>query len=138
MTQSVLKQLSSLPDMDTGQLERLWTNIFETAPPDHKNPIMMRRKLAWRIQEVAYGGLSKDAQNTINKLKKNPASKSPRKKNMPPVGTQLVRYWGDEEHRVMVLVDGFEYKSCKYRSLTQIATLITGTKWSGPKFFGLK
>ena len=59
-------------------------------------------------------------------------------KNMPPVGTQFIRHHGGEEHRVMVLKDGFEYRGCKYKSLTAIATKITGTKWSGPKFFGLK
>ena len=138
MTQSVLKQLSTLPNMNTKELQDVWTSIFDSEPPDHKNPTLMRRKLAWRIQELAYGGLSQDAKKTLEKLKKNPDQRAKRKKNLPPVGTQFVRYWGDEEHRVMVLVDGFEYKGCKYRSLTEIATMITGTKWSGPKFFGLR
>lgn len=138
MSDTVLKQLAALPKMNARDLEGLWLNIYEQEPPTHKNPNLMRRKLAWRIQELAYGGLSQDTQKKLDKLKKNPEYGAKRKKNTPPAGTQFVRYWGGEEHRVMVLVDGFEYKGCKYRSLTEIATLITGTKWSGPKFFGLK
>ena len=138
MEQTVLKQLSALPNMNIKELESVWDNIFDRAPPDHKNPTVMRRKIAWRIQEMEYGGLSKEIKTKLEKLKKNPRYGSKRKKSMPAIGTQLVRYWGDEEHRVMVLADGFEYKSGKYKSLTPIATHITGTKRSGPKFFGLK
>lgn len=137
MKNSVLTQLSALPNMDTDELESLWRNNFDNDPPPHKNPALMRRKLAWRIQELAYGGLAKDAQTRLKKLRQNPEYKSrQRKKAPPPVGAQYVRYWRGEEHRVMVLADGFfEYKGCKYKSLTAIATLITGTKRSGPAFF---
>lgn len=139
MTQTVLKQLSVLPDMGLDELETMWKNNFENDPPPHKNPALMRRKLAWRIQEIAYGGLATETQEKLKKLRQNPEHGSrKRSKRLPPVGTQYVRSWGDEEHRVMVLVDGFEYKGCKYKSLSEIARIITGTRWSGPKFFGLK
>ncbi len=65
-------------------------------------------------------------------------SKTKINKTLPAVGTVLEREHGGETHRVTVLRDGFEYRQCKYKSLTKIATHITGTKWSGPRFFGLK
>ena len=137
MTESVLAQLSMLPNMDTSELEAMWHNLFEE-PPASTNKTHLIRKIAWRIQEMAYGGLSEDTQSKIQKLQKNPEHGSKRKKGMPPVGTQLIREHGGLQHRVMVLEDGFEYQSCKYKSLSEIARLITGTRWSGPKFFGLK
>lgn len=136
MKNSVLAQLSALPKMDTDELETLWRNSFDNDPPPHRNPTLMRRKLAWRIQEIVFGGLTEDAQTRLKKLRKNPEYRArQRKKALPPIGAQYVRYWRGEEHRVMVLADGFEYKGCKYKSLTAIATLITGSKRSGPAFF---
>ncbi len=137
MTDSVLTQLSMLPNMDIKELESMWHNLFEE-PPANTNKTHLIRKIAWRIQEMAYGGLSEDTQSKIKKLQVNPEYGSKRKKGMPPVGTQFVRMHDGVERRVMVLEDGFEYQSCKYKSLSEIARIITGTRWSGPKFFGLK
>lgn len=137
MKNSALAQISALPDMHIQELEIMWNNVFDT-PPANKNKTYMIRKLAWRIQEMTYGGLSEDTKARLKKLQKNPSLGSKKKTGMPPVGTQFVREHDGEEHRVMVLEDGFEYRGCKYRSLSEIARLITGTRWSGPKFFGLK
>jgi hypothetical protein len=136
MNNNLLADISALPAMSVQELETLWQNTFEN-PPSSKNKPYMVRKLAWRLQEIRYGGLSEDTKIKLKKLRKNP-NLGKRKKGMPPVGTQFIREHDGEEHRVMVLADGFEYRGCKYRSLSEIARLITGTRWSGPLFFGLK
>lgn len=94
-------------------------------------------KVACPVQERAFGGLTEDTKRRIKKLQIKPPQK-PGVRNAPPAGTELEREWGGERHRVLVLRDGFEYRGCKYTNLTAIATKITGTKRSGPLFFGLK
>jgi hypothetical protein len=132
----IMTQLVNLPTMATPDLVTLWTSIFEV-PPHNKNKVFLIRKIAWRLQELAYGGLSDDTQTKIRNMH-DLTTKKTIKKNLPPIGTILEREHGNETHRVTVLRDGFEYRQCKYKSLTKIATHITGTKWSGPRFFGLK
>jgi hypothetical protein len=132
----IMTQIVQLPTMATPDLVTLWTSIFEV-PPHNKNKVFLIRKIAWRLQELAYGGLSDDTQTKIRNMHDLTVKKTI-KKNLPPIGTILEREHGNETHRVTVLRDGFEYRQCKYKSLTKIATHITGTKWSGPRFFGLK
>ena len=132
----MISQLANLPNMQTPDLVTLWQSIFDK-PPHNKNKVFLIRKIAWRLQELAYGGLSDDTQTKIRNMHDLKAKKT-LKKSLPPVGTILEREHGNETHRVTVLRDGFEYRQCKYKSLTKIATDITGTKWSGPRFFGLK
>lgn len=135
---NVLKQVAALPGMEYDELKKMWDNFFD-APPQSRNKVFMVRKLAWRIQELAYGGLPEETRQHIESLrKKEKIASKPRAASLPPIGTQLVREHDGEEHRVMVLVDGFEYRNCKYGSLSEIARKITGTRWSGPRFFGLK
>lgn len=129
-------QLARLPEMEMSDLSTLWNSIFDL-PPHNKNKVLMIRKIAWRLQELAYGGLSEESQNKIRTVHVPDRTKK-LKKTLPPVGTILEREHGGETHRVTVLKDGFEYRHCKYKSLTKIATNITGTKWSGPRFFGLQ
>lgn len=132
----ITTQLARLPNMPTADLITLWDSVFDK-PPHNKNNVFLVRKLAWRLQELAYGGLSEQTSAKIKNMHQvKPKTKSNR--NMPAVGTILERDHGGETHRVTVLRDGFEYRQCKYKSLTKIATLITGTKWSGPRFFGLQ
>lgn len=137
MTDCTIARIAALPQMDYKELRALWDELFD-APPNNANRDFMARKLAWRIQEIRYGGLSADTKSRLKKLRSNAGALRSRKKSLPPVGTQLIREHGGEDHRVTVLADGFEYRGCKYRSLSEIARLITGTRWSGPKFFGLK
>ncbi len=138
VNEHVLNQVMSLPGMEYQELKKLWDNCF-TDPPQSKNKAFMVRKLAWRIQELAYGGLPTETQEQIKTLqKKEKVIPRTRATTLPPIGTQLIREHKGEEHRVMVLADGFEYRNCKYKSLSEIATKIAGTRWSGPRFFGLK
>lgn len=135
--ESVINQLTALPDMSIAELKKMWGNLFET-PPQSSNKDFLVRKIAWRIQELAYGGLPDETRQRLRELRKKAETYNKKRRNLPPEGTILTREYDGEEHRVLVLFDAFEYRGCKYRSLSDIARKITGTKWSGPRFFGLK
>lgn len=138
MTDTVLKQITALASMDMAALRATWKDLYKTEPPKF-NRINIERRLAYRIQEIAYGGLSQETKVKLVKMKRHMEAgvreKSP---TTPPTGTVLVREYQGVEHRVSVLDDGFEYQGWRYSNLSLIARVITGTKWSGPLFFGLK
>lgn len=138
MTASVLQQLNELQEMDMSDLKETWKNYFETDPPKF-NRSNIERKIAYRIQELAFSGLSNETRERIKQMSRNLSPNSAqRNKDLPPVGTILTREYKGIEHRVTILADGFEYQNMKYKNLSVIARTITGTRWSGPVFFGLK
>ena len=99
--------------------------------------------MAYRIQELAYGGLSARAEAKLDRLIEEEDgglnSKLPKsRRDRPIVGTRLIREWQGVEHAATVLDDGFEYQGRRYKSLSAIARAITGTRWSGPLFWGLR
>lgn len=144
-TASVLKRVTALPGMELASLKALWKDLYDQDPPAHGKPYLVR-KLAYRIQELAYGGLNDNTEQRLDTLaegRKDPKTNAKKgrgrkKANTPGAGTKLVREWNGKEYTVMVLDDGFEYEGRKFRSLSAIAKEITGTHWSGPSFFGLK
>ena len=136
-SKSVINQLAALPNMEVSELKKMWGNLFET-PPQSNNKDFLLRKIAWRIQELAYGGLPDDTRQKLKDLRRKSETYHAKRGSLPPEGTVLTREHDGEDHKVLVLYDGFEYRGCKYRSLSEIARKITGTKWSGPRFFGLK
>jgi hypothetical protein len=138
MTDTVLQRISALSAMDIATLKATWRELYKTEPPKF-NRTSIERRLAYRIQEIAYGGLSQETKVRLVKMARHMTA-GVRQKNpdAPPVGTVLVREHRGIEHRVTVLDDGFEYQSRRYSSLSVIARAITGTQWSGPLFFGLK
>ena len=97
--------------------------------------------LSYRIQEQAFGSLNARVQERLRQLsrafEKGSDPTVPRAPRIRP-GTRLVRQWGDQVHLVSVQVNGYEYQGTRYQSLSEIARLITGTRWSGPLFFGIK
>jgi hypothetical protein len=142
MNLSVMAQVASLPDKPTSDLKRMWQDLFETKAPPYNRSFLIKR-LSYRLQELAFGGLSKETQIRLDALADDTtcthSKKSKRKAEFRPIsGTRLIREWQGVEHQVTVLDDGFEYKGCKYKSLSVIARTITGTRWSGPVFFGIK
>ncbi|MFT5114094.1 MAG: hypothetical protein ACI8P9_003427, partial [Parasphingorhabdus sp.] len=92
---------------------------------------------AWRIQELAYGGLSPETKERIEQRVRIRDKPKPGKIQRPAVGTKLIREHKGVEHHVTVTRNGFEYQGRTFRSLSHIAREITGTRWSGPLFFGL-
>lgn len=138
MTNTALKQLSEIQNMDMAALKETWAQYFDTEPPKF-NRSNLERKIAYRIQELAFGGLSSETKENIRRMKQDiNAGTMKRNRDLPPPGTVIVREYQGTEHRVTVLNDGFEYQGMKYTNLSVIARVITGTRWSGPVFFGLK
>jgi Protein of unknown function (DUF2924) len=132
-----LERLRSLPIV---QLRALWRAKFKSDPPKGFGPDLLRRSIAYKIQEDAYGGLDCVTTRLLKTLmvqfaKSNGRITLPRR--IKP-GAILVRHWKGQSHRVTVLEDGFAYQGKPYESLSEIARLITGTRWNGPKFFGLR
>jgi hypothetical protein len=142
MNDSVLAQLAALPEKTPAELKQLWRDLYDREPPSGNKPFLIKR-LAYRIQELAYGGLSARAEAKLNVLIEE---EDRRVKGLPPLrkgdrpiaGTRLIRQWQGVEHCVTVLDDGFEYQGARYRSLSAIARAITGTRWNGPLFFALR
>ena len=137
----VQQRLELLRGMNKPALRAQWLELFHRPVGQLLRKDLLIRILSYRIQEQAYGGLSSITHNRLRQLarafEKNPKGAI---LNVPTIkpGTRLLRQWQRQTHTVTALEDGFEYKGNRYDSLTQIARLITGTRWSGPLFFGLK
>jgi hypothetical protein len=134
-------ELDLLPVTPIAQLRVRYREVFRTDPPKAFGPDLLRRSIAHRIQEKAYGGLSRSAQRLLDQMMKAYAAKPNGKIVLPrriKPGSVLVREWKGKSHRVTVLADGFVYDGDTYSNLSEIAVLITGTRWNGPRFFGLR
>jgi hypothetical protein len=141
MPDTVLAQLAALKTAPIAALKQQWRDLFDREPPPY-NRRFLENRLGYRIQELAHGGLSKEAVERLDALADELESKAPRRRtaleNRPIAGTRLIREWKHVEHCVTVRHDGFEYRGRQYQSLSAIARQITGTRWNGPLFFGLK
>lgn len=134
------QRIADLPKLQRSQLLELWYSNFGKSAPAGIRRELMITILAYRIQERAYGGLKKETILKLHKLARQfakPASASIRAERVK-TGTKIVRQWGGHSHEVTVASDGFLYRDTTYKSLSEIARQITGTRWSGPLFFGLK
>jgi hypothetical protein len=138
---AVEDELDRLATMPIAQLRVRYREAFRNDAPKAFGPDLLRRSIAHRIQEKAYGGLSRLTQRLLDQLMKAYAAKPGGKIVLPrriKPGSVLVRAWKGESHRVTVLADGFVYDGNTYSNLSEIAVLITGTRWNGPRFFGLR
>jgi Protein of unknown function (DUF2924) len=127
--------------MPIAQLRVRYRELFRADPPKAFGPDLLRRSIAHRIQEKAYGGLSGSTQRLLDQMMKAFSAKPNGKIVLPrriKPGSVLVREWKGRSHRVMVLADGFAYDGKTFGNLSEIAGLITGTRWNGPRFFGLR
>ncbi|MDK9723135.1 MAG: DUF2924 domain-containing protein [Rhodospirillales bacterium] len=139
---AVLARLAALKQTPTPELKILWRELHGKEPPPY-NRRFLESRLAYRIQELAYGGLKPETVRRLEEMaedldagtvlkRKSPAN------NRPISGTRLVREWQGVDHQVTVMDEGFEYQGRPYKSLSAIARAITGTRWNGLIFFGLK
>jgi hypothetical protein len=138
---AVEDELDRLPVIPIAQLRVRYREVFRTDPPKAFGPDLLRRSIAHRIQEKAYGGLSRSAQRLFDQMIKAYAAKPNGKLILPrriKPGSVLVREWKSKSHRVMVLAEGFAYDGSTFGNLSEIASLITGVRWNGPRFFGLR
>jgi Protein of unknown function (DUF2924) len=141
MTNSVLAQIGALKSMPAAGLKARWQELFDTEPPPY-NRRFLESRLAYRIQELAFGGLKPETVERLAALAEGLGGKATKRgrsaQDRPITGTRLIRDWQGIEHSVTVRDDGFEYQGRPYKSLSAIARLITGTRWNGWVFFGLK
>jgi len=141
MTDSVLAQLSALKTAPVADLKQKWRALFDREPPPF-NRRFLESRLAYRIQELAYGGLSEKTIERLEAIADELEGKRGRQRssltNRPIAGTRLIREWNGAEHCVTVRNWDFEYQGRPYKSLSAVAKQITGTQWNGLVFFGLK
>jgi hypothetical protein len=133
--------LAALQTRTTPELRTQWGKLYRTEPPKRLSRDLLLRGVAHRIQERVHGGLGLATRRRLKtlaaELKNRGAAYFDPGAVLKP-GTKLVREWHGCMHAVIVLDNGFEYQGQRYRSLTRVASLITGVHWSGPVFFGLK
>ena len=134
-------RIEELPRLSKTKLVTLWRELFATSPHPKLRRTLMIPILAYQIQEQAYGGLKACTRRRLGKL----AAELERDGKAPLVnkphlrtGTKLLRRWQGQMYEVLVVEEHFEYRGKRYTSLSEIARQITGTRWSGPAFFGLK
>ncbi|SFL94663.1 DUF2924 domain-containing protein [Nitrosomonas communis] len=138
---SVAARIAELPSLPMSELWQLWDRYF-TRRPEYPNRSHVESRIAYKIQEEAFGGLATATRERLEaigaKHSRIKLRAKPREFNFAP-GTVLLREWGEREHRVMVTAEGlFEYEGRSFKSLTAVARHITGTHWGGgPLFFGL-
>ena len=135
-------RLAALKTTSTPDLKQQWRDLFDSEPPLF-NRRYLESRLAYRIQELAYGGLKPETVKRLEALGEQMDGGSRRKSRIradltPIVGTRLIREWQGVEHLVTVTTDGFDWQGRPYKSLSAIARAITGTRWNGWVFFGLK
>jgi hypothetical protein len=151
---SLPERIAALQSMTMREPRDVWAQVFGHATASH-NHAYLRKKIAWRLQEIAEGGLSARARTRIEELapfapirhrapSHPPPAASPapsparaRDPRLPPAGTVLARAYQGAHHEVTVLEKGFDYRGVAYSSLSAIAKAITGTPWNGLVFFGL-
>lgn len=144
MSETLEVEIAALPKMNLAQLQAKWRRVLKQAPPPHIRKQLLVPLLAYKLQEQAYGGLKPEVKRRLRELaasfhrdsKKTAAQRRDPLRIKP--GTRLIRQWEGQTHHVTVGEVGFEYNGERYKSLSVIARLITGTRWSGPLFFGLK
>jgi hypothetical protein len=143
MSDSVLVRVAALRTMATPELKRQWRELFDSEPPAY-NRRFLESRLAYRIQELAYGGLKPETVERLEALGEqlDGGRIDVRRKrtdwDRPIAGTRLIREWQGVEQTVTVTQDGYEWQGRPYKSLSAVARAITGTRWNGWTFFGIK
>jgi len=134
--------IDALQKYSLDQLRNQWLGVFEEPASRYASRDFLIQNLSYREQEKQQGGLREGTRRRLNQLyqtfKENPDYRPPASRAPLKAGTRLIRQWQGKVHSVTVLANAFEYLDEEYKSLSAIARLITGTRWSGPVFFGLK
>ncbi len=138
--QAVAQLLTELPTMEREGLRQLWHDLFGQVPSHALRRETLIPILAYRIQEKAFGGLKESTASRLHEwVAEHAGCAKPLQTSLrPKTGTRYVREYRGKLHEVTVLESSFEYEGSTYRSLTEIAKVITGSQCSGPAFFGLK
>ena len=134
-------ELTKLVHMPIKDLRGIWKERLESEPPDVRSREVMLRLLAWRLQAEAFGGLDLPSERKLREiadtLERTGTYEPKQRRDLSP-GVVVTREWKGAVHRVAVTTGGFEYDGRRFKSLSDVARTITGTRWSGPRFFGLE
>ena len=138
----ILARLATLKAMSVNDLKSEWQALFDAPAPNNSRSFLEGR-LAYRIQELTYGGPDRQTRRMLDLLADEVDGTLTRKAQIadprnPVVGTKLIREWDGIAHAVTVLKEGFEWDGRRYKSLSAVARAITGTRWNGYRFFGLR
>ena len=138
----MLTRLAALKAMSVNELKTEWQAMFD-APAPNNSRTFLESRLAYRIQELTYGGPDKQTRRLLDLLADEVEGTLTRKTQIadprnPVVGTKLIREWDGIAHTVTVLKEGFEWGGKRYKSLSAVARAVTGTRWNGYRFFGLR
>jgi hypothetical protein len=140
--QKLASQLDRLRVLNAEELREQWQTLFGADPPPKLRSSLMVQAIAYRLQEKALGGLKPATLRLLQRIADDAAARrqlsSTPEKIRVSAGTVLIREWHGTKHQVTVLKDGFLYRAKRFHSLSRIAQTITGSRWSGPLFFGLK
>jgi hypothetical protein len=137
----IATELAGLIGLSREKLKERWRSLYGTEPPEKSSQEFLKLAIAYRLQERALGGLKLGTRRLLARVAQ--AASAPRPIRTKPVdktqpGTVLIREWHGTRHQVAIVDDGAVYRGKRYRSLSEIARVITGSRWSGPLFFGLK
>jgi hypothetical protein len=139
--EQVETEIARLRDLSLEQLRTEWRRHMRSVPPACFKSDLLFRALAYQVQVKAFGGLDRATERLLDRLAvaEDPTAvlASLRQRRLKP-GTEFIREWGGSVHRVIVAENGYAYAGQTYGSLSEIARLITGTNWNGPRFFGLR
>jgi hypothetical protein len=138
--QRLASDLASLPHLTRDALRERWREVYDTEAPAHLGRDLLIRAVAYRLQEQAQGGLSAAVRRILARAAENgatgrPVQAMPTRQVKP--GARLLREWHGVTHEVIVLDEGVLFRGKRHRSLSEVARIITGSRWSGPTFFGL-
>ena len=134
-------QIENLRNLRLEELDQTWRDLFSSERPRRVCGDLLIKALGYRLQEKAIGGLKPSTRRLLERWGRNGSERDPSgepARTQLKAGTGLVREWHGVTHRVTVLDDGFDFDGERFRSLSEIARKITGVRWSGPLFFGLK
>jgi hypothetical protein len=133
------RKLDEIPKLGRKALQALWEELFGSPPHPKLRRELLIPILIYRTQEKALGGPKPSTERRLRTIAADLATgKNQLSQINPQVGTRLVREWQGKVHEVATVKGGFLYKGQQFRSLSEVARIITGTRWSGPAFFGLK
>src|SRR5690348_5585836 len=134
-----LPDLASLFSLDVAALKSVWRIAFKSVPPNVARKEFFIRMLAYEIQRRIHGDVSKSALKTLRQFEDKGRSPEVAAADATlRAGTRLVREWGGATHEVIIMERGYAYRGRSYTSLSEIARCITGARWSGPRFFGIR
>ena len=134
----IAAEIARLEALTNFELRGEWRRVHHLQPPKSLSRDLLQRGITYKIQERAFGGLSKSLLRKLTNTDTSSAQyRSPAPRTAVKPGTRLVREWNGETHTVLVHADDVEWRGTRYRSLSVVAREITGAHWSGPRFFGL-